>query len=606
MESITVSQGIVMLDPRLEAFADSIFATIRLASTKAVAHTVDSGEYPLPTQVDSFEQIFLTQFAQLRPVQQDAARALVMEIINVEKPVLRKRLGGFANVNLHSAIPITDQVSIPDIASRVATRRETRDALVSERNYLTSQPESLIARTMPEEAQASTSQAILTANLIFFIVDFIKMKYQELGGESGFLGPSLRGELVAHDKIGRYQMYLGGTIYYHPHSGAHEVHGAIRAKYESIGAEASPLGYPTTDESKTPDGKGRYNHFQNGSIYWTPEIGAHEVHGSIRKKWKSLGWEKSILGYPITDESKTPDGIGRYNHFQHGSIYWTPQTDAHEVHGAIRELWKSLGWEKSQLGYPVSDEMLTPDGKGRYSVFQNGTIYWYPDQGAYVGSKQPISKIAFRMLKVHCIDETGKSYFNWLGIKINGEKGQDDMFIGGTVIDTYGKISKVDKIPLGGYDDGTWSTFSPFHFFEFNINQQDNMWPKNFIITLVLVEQDSGGYSAFLNKLMDKLQPYVEAKLKEWFKETGFELGGPPGLALGSITGEVAAYVVQKIFNWLKDIWNDDIFIPITVNVQMPRPNALFDHGNYDSGDIRFWVKGHNGHYEWWGDWVVF
>jgi len=89
--------------------------------------------------------------------------------------------------------------------------------------------------------------------------------------------------------------------------------------------------------------------------------GAFEVHGAIRDKYLALGAEASILGYPRTDESGTPDGVGRFNHFQGGSIYWTPGTSAHEVHGLIRELWSSLGWETNpQLGYPISDELI-PD-----------------------------------------------------------------------------------------------------------------------------------------------------------------------------------------------------------------------------------------------------
>jgi hypothetical protein len=89
--------------------------------------------------------------------------------------------------------------------------------------------------------------------------------------------------------------------------------------------------------------------------------GAFEVHGAIRDKYLALGAEASILGYPRTDESGTPDGVGRFNHFQGGSIYWTPGTSAHEVHGLIRDLWSSLGWETNpQLGYPISDELI-PD-----------------------------------------------------------------------------------------------------------------------------------------------------------------------------------------------------------------------------------------------------
>ena len=49
--------------------------------------------------------------------------------------------------------------------------------------------------------------------------------------------------------------------------------------------------------------------------------------------------------YPVNDETATPGGgVGRYNHFQCGSIYWKPATGAHEVHGAIRNLWAGMGW----------------------------------------------------------------------------------------------------------------------------------------------------------------------------------------------------------------------------------------------------------------------
>ncbi|PSN10248.1 hypothetical protein C7271_26285, partial [filamentous cyanobacterium CCP5] len=105
------------------------------------------------------------------------------------------------------------------------------------------------------------------------------------------------------------------------------------------------------------------------------------VIGAIRDKWLALGGESSFLGQPETDELTTPDGVGRFNHFQGGSIYWTPSTGAHEVHGAIRDKWAELGWERSWLGYPITDEIEFPEG-GRVSSFQHGTIYWWPDTGA--------------------------------------------------------------------------------------------------------------------------------------------------------------------------------------------------------------------------------
>jgi hypothetical protein len=150
----------------------------------------------------------------------------------------------------------------------------------------------------------------------------------------------------------------------------------IAQKYQNFTGPEGILASPTGPESVAPDGIGHYRHFQGGSIYWTPSTCAQEVHGAIHGLWANLGWEAGVLGYPVTDETVTPDGIGRYNHFQRGSIYWTPLTGAHEVHGAIRSKWESLGWERSVLGCPISDETEEIDGSGRFNLFEHGSLHW--------------------------------------------------------------------------------------------------------------------------------------------------------------------------------------------------------------------------------------
>ncbi|PEJ12640.1 hypothetical protein CN675_24440 [Bacillus toyonensis] len=227
----------------------------------------------------------------------------------------------------------------------------------------------------------------------------ISCKYYFLK-KKGFVGNPTIDESTAPDGVGRYRHYRNNdgewSIYWHPDTGAHEVHGAIRDKWASFGWER--FGYPITDELTPPDLFGRYNHFRaihlpgkpEASIYWSPRTGAHEVHGAIRDKWAELGWEKSFLGYPITDELTTPDGVGRYNHFLHvgrlheGSIYWTPETGAHEVHGAIRDKWASFGWER--FGYPITDELTTPDGFGRYNHFRAIHLPGKPEASIYLTS----------------------------------------------------------------------------------------------------------------------------------------------------------------------------------------------------------------------------
>lgn len=217
----------------------------------------------------------------------------------------------------------------------------------------------------------------------YYLWGSILNKWEALGGVTGFLGYPTTSTHTTPDGLGHYTHFQGGSIYSTPETGAHEVHGAIRDKWQVLGWEKSFLGYPLTDEGTTPDALGRFSHFQGGSIYWTPDTGAHEVHGQIHTKWKKLGFEKSFLGYPLTDEQKCPDNIGRYSSFQGGVIYWTSTTGACEIHGAILSKWKSKKKEQGLLGYPISDETTTPDGIGRYNHFQGGSIYWTPDTGAH-------------------------------------------------------------------------------------------------------------------------------------------------------------------------------------------------------------------------------
>jgi L,D-peptidoglycan transpeptidase YkuD (ErfK/YbiS/YcfS/YnhG family) len=171
-------------------------------------------------------------------------------------------------------------------------------------------------------------------------------------------------------------------VFSSPATGSHTVGGAILGKYRILGGSAGVLAYPTTDELVTAGGAGRYNHFQGGSIYWTSSTGAQQIGGAIKTAYRSLGWERSVLRFPTTDERSTPNRQGRYNHFQGGSIYWSPASGAWSIGGAIRDRWGQLGWENSALGFPITHEYAVTGGRAQ--DFQFGSIRWTPSGGAVV------------------------------------------------------------------------------------------------------------------------------------------------------------------------------------------------------------------------------
>ncbi|MCF2528768.1 arylsulfotransferase family protein [Yinghuangia soli] len=155
-----------------------------------------------------------------------------------------------------------------------------------------------------------------------------------------------------------------------------EVHGGIWITYASFKERCGFLGFPTSNETAAADGQGRFGTFERGAVYWSPATGeAFEVHGAVRNKWAELGAERGFLGYPITNELPTAGNTGAYNHFQRGSVFWSPATGAHEVHGGIRDAWARVGWQGGRLGFPTSDEFAPSDGYRRQD-FQGGYVMW--------------------------------------------------------------------------------------------------------------------------------------------------------------------------------------------------------------------------------------
>ncbi|QNQ89420.1 hypothetical protein GP475_01335 [Corynebacterium poyangense] len=216
--------------------------------------------------------------------------------------------------------------------------------------------------------------------------------YERLGGW-GHFGDALIDESIAA-RDGRYQHFQrDSSIFWHPQVSdgvARQVGGKIREKWADKSWERGDLGFPVTDELPTPGGLGRFNHFEGGSIYWTSTTDAHVVWGAIRQRWADLGWEQSPLGFPTTDEVFTPDLRARFNHFQHGSIYWHPEYGAVEVPGGIRNIWHNNQWERGTLGYPIAVPQTVSGGA--VQQFQGGEIGVFrasyvrlPETGDYPG-----------------------------------------------------------------------------------------------------------------------------------------------------------------------------------------------------------------------------
>lgn len=167
----------------------------------------------------------------------------------------------------------------------------------------------------------------------------------------GILGTSTNAVEEIALCVGYRQRYQYGTIFYqYDANDAFSVHGDIATRYFLDNEQASSLGYPITDENGTPDGLGRFNHFQGGSIYWKPNLWAHALWGAIHDKWASEGWETNPnLGYPVSDMNSMPTGFGAewWVSFENGLLYTADDTTT------VTEVWG----QNAALGYRTRAEV---------------------------------------------------------------------------------------------------------------------------------------------------------------------------------------------------------------------------------------------------------
>ncbi len=134
---------------------------------------------------------------------------------------------------------------------------------------------------------------------------------------------------------------------------------AIDEKATSFNAEQPQvgLGAPTGEAQDVKGGAMRM--YDGGAIYYSEDTGAHVMYGAILDRYTALGGpEGSGLGFPKNDESDTGDGVGRFNDFslpEGASIYWNPQQGASVIKGKVLEAWRQSGGITGPFGYPSAD-----------------------------------------------------------------------------------------------------------------------------------------------------------------------------------------------------------------------------------------------------------
>lgn len=193
-----------------------------------------------------------------------------------------------------------------------------------------------------------------------------------------YMGAPVQGTDQLLPDGGRYRDYNGGTILISPRVGcAYLVRYGFWERWKIEGRNWSVYGYPVSDEEW--DGRGSFQFFEGGSMWWTASGGVRGLVGAIAVKHNEV---RGIAGYPLTDPQPSFE-FGQRVALEFGHVlYYSPRTGAHAVRNGILGTYLAMGEVSSTLGFPITDELCEPSHC--WTDFQGGRLDWTPSAGVTV------------------------------------------------------------------------------------------------------------------------------------------------------------------------------------------------------------------------------
>jgi uncharacterized protein with LGFP repeats len=142
------------------------------------------------------------------------------------------------------------------------------------------------------------------------------------GYERGDLGYPRSDETCSAS--GCLQSFERWTMFWSPATGPQYVGGAIGSHWRASGGLRAAVGTPVGPEICGLVNGGCFQGFTGGSVYFSPATGAHDVSGAIRDAWAAQGWETGTLGYPLAEPEEVDGGV--VQRFEGGTLTLTTAT----------------------------------------------------------------------------------------------------------------------------------------------------------------------------------------------------------------------------------------------------------------------------------------
>jgi uncharacterized protein with LGFP repeats len=203
--------------------------------------------------------------------------------------------------------------------------------------------------------------------------------YAAQGGPSGPLGYPVSGLNPISGTAGSGQNFQNGQILLSS-AGAFSLSKKMFAVYKTFGWVRGSLGYPTAAE--TCSAGTCTQEFENGTIVIPTGHAAYMMaNGPVGDLYQASGGPTGPLGYPTSGLNPISGTSGSGQNFQNGQILLS-SAGAFSLSKSMFAAFKTFGWVRGSLGYPIAAESCT--GGTCSQQFEHGTLVLTPGAPARV------------------------------------------------------------------------------------------------------------------------------------------------------------------------------------------------------------------------------
>ena len=172
--------------------------------------------------------------------------------------------------------------------------------------------------------------------------------------------------------------------------------------------------------------------------------------------------------------------------------------------------------------------------------------------------------VSLDLIRVVCIDETN----GFLG----SEAGDDEIAMSGMTLDQSATVAEINPFTVSNsFDDGERVDYAPPKRLFTHTIGGGTSYPKHYFSTLLMFEKDQGDMDETMKALVQKFADEIAASVAGSLGAAiGTLLAGPLGTAAGALIGWLVGWLMGKLVARLIAIWEDDPFIPRTLELVIP------------------------------------